>query len=96
MTVVHGSIGGNMGGFNTAGQDPIFWLHHCNIDRLWEEWLAQGGGRVNPTADATWMNTDFTFVDENKNFVQMSGSDVPYTINQLKSERPLSSEKRPF
>jgi hypothetical protein len=81
--VVHGSIGGNMGGFNTAGQDPIFWLHHCNIDRLWEKWLAQGGGRVNPTADATWMNTNFTFVDENKNFVQMSGADVLYTINQL-------------
>jgi hypothetical protein len=80
---VHGSIGGNMGGFNTAGQDPIFWLHHCNIDRLWEKWLAQGGGRVNPIADATWMNTNFTFVDENKNFVQMSGSDVLYTVNQL-------------
>jgi len=63
---VHVSIGGNMGGFNTAGQDPIFWLHHCNIDRLWEKWLAQGGGRVNPTSDASWMNTSFTFVDENK------------------------------
>ena len=81
--VVHGTIGGNMGGFNTAGQDPIFWLHHCNIDRLWEKWLAQGGGRVNPTSDPTWMNTNFTFVDENKNFVQMSGDDILYTINQL-------------
>ena len=81
--VVHSSIGGNMGGFNTAGQDPIFWLHHCNIDRLWEKWLAQGGGRVNPVTNATWMNTNFTFVDENKNLVQMSGADVLYTVNQL-------------
>jgi tyrosinase len=80
---VHSAIGGNMGGFNTAGQDPIFWLHHCNIDRLWEKWLSQGGGRVNPTGDATWMNTNFTFVDENRNFVQMSGDDVLYTVNQL-------------
>ena len=72
-----------MGGFNTAGQDPIFWLHHCNIDRLWEKWLAQGGGRVDPVTNATWMNTNFTFVDENKNFVQMSGADVLYTVNQL-------------
>lgn len=23
----------------TAGLDPIFWLHHANIDRLWEAWL---------------------------------------------------------
>ena len=81
--VVHGAIGGNMGGFNTAGQDPIFWLHHRNIDRLWEKWLAQEWGRVNLIADATWMNTNFIFVDENKNFVQMSGSDVLYTVNQL-------------
>ena len=29
------------------------------------------------------MNTNFIFVDENKNFVQMSGSDVLYTVNQL-------------
>lgn len=80
---VHLSIGGNMGAFSTAGQDPIFWLHHCNIDRLWEKWLAQGGGRVDPTSDTTWMNTNFTFVDENKNFVQMSGADILYTVNQL-------------
>jgi tyrosinase len=79
---VHSTIGGDMGLFETAGQDPIFWLHHCNIDRLWEKWLAQGGGRVSPTGDATWMNTNFTFVDENKNFVQI-GDDVLYTINQL-------------
>ena len=43
--VVHGTIGGNMGDGNRAAQDPIFWLHHCNIDRLWAAWLRQGGGR---------------------------------------------------
>jgi hypothetical protein len=80
---VHSTIGGDMGLFETAGRDPIFWLHHCNIDRLWEKWLSQGGGRVNPTTDSSWMNTNFTFVDENKNFVQMSGDDVLYTVNQL-------------
>jgi hypothetical protein len=80
---VHVSIGGNMGNFAGAGHDPIFWLHHCNIDRLWEKWLSQGGGRVNPTGDATWMDTEYTFVDENKNFVTMSASDVLYTVSQL-------------
>ena len=34
--VVHGSIGGLMNNPNSAALDPIFWLHHCNIDRLWE------------------------------------------------------------
>lgn len=33
---IHGFLGGNMGDFSTAGLDPLFWLHHCNIDRYWE------------------------------------------------------------
>lgn len=33
---VHGFVGGNMLSFATAGLDPVFWLHHCNIDRYWE------------------------------------------------------------
>ena len=24
-----------------ASNDPIFFLHHCNVDRLYEEWLDQ-------------------------------------------------------
>ena len=35
---VHGAIGGSMGGAATAGYDPIFHFHHCNIDRLWANW----------------------------------------------------------
>jgi tyrosinase len=26
---------------DTAALDPIFWLHHANIDRLWNVWLKQ-------------------------------------------------------
>jgi len=26
--------GGQHGGYDLAN-DPVFWLHHCNIDRLW-------------------------------------------------------------
>lgn len=37
-----------MGAFETAAQDPVSWLHPTNIDRLWEGWLKQGGGRANP------------------------------------------------
>src|SRR4029453_599757 len=35
---VHGRIGGNMGTITSSPLDPIFWLHHCNIDRLWARW----------------------------------------------------------
>lgn len=29
----------------SSPNDPVFWLHHCNIDRLWAEWQ-----RENPAA----------------------------------------------
>jgi tyrosinase len=37
----------------TAALDPIFWLHHCNIDRLWELWRNRGPQFQDPTAP-TW------------------------------------------
>lgn len=35
----------------TAALDPIFWLHHCNIDRLWESWnkFPLGKPTINPS-----------------------------------------------
>lgn len=33
----------------TAGFDPIFWVHHANIDRMWESWTRQRE-KDNPTA----------------------------------------------
>jgi len=62
--VVHGQVGGNMGGFDTAGLDPIFWLHHANIDRLWDVWLGQPG-RANSTEAAWLTGLTFKFHDEN-------------------------------
>jgi tyrosinase len=40
---IHMGIGGNMGAVPTAARDPIFWLHHCNIDRLLAAWVNHGG-----------------------------------------------------
>lgn len=80
---VHVGVGGWMGSVPTAGQDPIFYLHHCNIDRLWNLWLAQGGGRSDPTGDSTWTGKKFTFFDENGNSVQMTGCEVLRAAQQL-------------
>lgn len=45
--------------FETAGRDPIFWLHHANIDRLWEVWHNEPG-HENPS-DPAWLNQSFEF-----------------------------------
>ena len=38
----HGWVGGHMGHPLTSPNDLIFFFHHCNIDRLWAEWQANG------------------------------------------------------
>ncbi|QNP63355.1 tyrosinase family protein [Streptomyces genisteinicus] len=35
--MVHRWIGGNME-LTSSPNDPVFWLHHANIDRLWAQW----------------------------------------------------------
>jgi Common central domain of tyrosinase/Polyphenol oxidase middle domain len=80
---VHVDIGGWMSNVPTAAQDPIFYLHHANMDRLWDLWLAQGGGRSDPTNDTTWTGVTFTFFDENANTVKMTACDVLNAAAQL-------------
>lgn len=33
---------GTMDSIPSSPYDPIFWLHHANVDRLWAKWQAQG------------------------------------------------------
>lgn len=52
---VHNLIGGAMGVVTISPKDPIFWVHHGNIDRLWAAWTNAGGGRtMPPRTDAYW------------------------------------------
>lgn len=72
---VHVLIGDrkNMGSIPWAARDPIFWLHHCNIDRLWASW--NKAGRKNSTS-TTFLSKTFTFADENGLQVVGKVSDV--------------------
>jgi tyrosinase len=80
--VLIGGTGGFMSDPATAALDPIFWLHHCNIDRLWNKWLAGGGGRSNPpVTDVPWHTQNFTFFDETGAQVQMNGGDIVDAAN---------------
>lgn len=58
-----------------AGNDPIFWHHHANIDRMWSCWLEQHGESELPT-DQSWLDTRFPFVDENGDRVEMVVGDL--------------------
>jgi Common central domain of tyrosinase/Polyphenol oxidase middle domain len=82
--VVHDSIGGLMQNPNTAPRDPIFWLHHANIDRLWNHWLGMGGGRVNPISSTAWRSPTFIFFDESDRLLRMSVCEILDSAAQLK------------
>jgi len=74
---VHVLVGNRqgMGNVPTAAGDPIFWMHHCNIDRLWASWNHGSNARPNPS-DPGWLNQPFTFADENGTKVLMKVGDV--------------------
>jgi len=79
---VHGALGGLMANVDTAALDPIFWLHHANIDRLWNQWAQQGG--VDPINDSAWMDpTTFQFFDEAGHAVYLTGRHIIDTVSEM-------------
>lgn len=66
---------GLMGWVPTAAFDPIFWLHHSNIDRLWQQWTNSPNGKAVMLAELKDSPWPYVFFDEN-------GKRVEYTIEQ--------------
>ncbi len=57
--LIHVLVGGTvtpglMSDPDTAGLDPIFYLHHANIDRLWEVWRRNSTTHTDPGGDTSW------------------------------------------
>jgi hypothetical protein len=66
----------HMGLIPFSANDPLFWHHHTNIDRLWECWTTKYGRDANPTNNAEWMQQSFKFVNEQGAPVTMKVSDL--------------------
>lgn len=71
---VHCSIGvsgcpsGYMGSIPVSANDPIFYSHHANIDRLYECWMATDPAARAPNNPAQ-LATSYTFPDRDGNLV---------------------------
>jgi tyrosinase len=48
---VHVWVGGDMNP-STSPNDPVFYLNHCNVDRIWEKWMQLHGRSYLPSANA--------------------------------------------
>jgi tyrosinase len=49
----HTSFGGSISGIPTAAKDPLFFLLHANVDRMWAKWQRQNK-RYNPAQAASF------------------------------------------
>jgi tyrosinase len=75
--MVHVNVGGWMKNVPSAAGDPIFYMHHCQIDRLYASWEARpnstynyGTGPRQPSED-NWKNvTTGWFVNEDGKLVK--------------------------
>lgn len=59
----HVWVGGSMQSITTAPSDPVFWMHHAEIDRIWAEWQSANPGQHPPLAGAAavmdpWTETE--------------------------------------
>lgn len=72
---VHCTVGptcpvAHMGDVPVAGNDPVFYSHHANIDRLWACWQ-----NLYPTPDGDWQRQQFSFPDATGTLVTRPVSD---------------------
>src|SRR6185369_8461357 len=80
---VHDVIGGPTGYMSDVGRaplDPIFWLHHANLDRLWVAWIRNFDANHDPTpTDPAWLSQTFHFHDQARYDVTNAVHDVTNT-----------------
>jgi tyrosinase len=98
---IHVDVGGWMASFSTAARDPIFWLHHANIDRLWEIWRKEPG-RSDPSR-REWL--DFPFDLHNgegapikftpREMLKTTAPPLSYEYDELTIPPPTAAAARP-
>jgi Common central domain of tyrosinase/Polyphenol oxidase middle domain len=88
---IHAYVGGGTGDiskFLTAPSDPAFFLHHANIDRLWERWVkkvdTQNNTAFKNPSDGDFASTYFSFYDEKKILYKVRGIDIVDTWEKLR------------
>ncbi|WP_323768839.1 tyrosinase family protein [Antarctobacter sp.] len=82
---VHREIGRDMASF-LSPLDPIFWLHHCNVDRIWASWNNAGNAN-SPDTDLT----EFLFASTpgNLQFVKPDGAPRPIVVKDVYATTPM-------
>jgi tyrosinase len=94
--IIHDAVGGNgglMADPDAAAADPIFWVHHANIDRLWFIWTSNP--RHRNTNDPRWTGQTFSFFDANGGRITKTPADVLDIVGQLGYTYEVAPPARP-
>ncbi len=86
----HNNVHGILLGVMVSGLsplDPIFWLHHCNVDRIWSLWTAR-----HPTFALDELFLGFEFAND---FTAVA-SDVPARVQKLLNTERLGYSYPPL
>lgn len=91
---VHVAVGGDMGAVESAPNDPVFYLHHRNIDRLWWVWQQQ-----NPQLAVTYNGNRFTGQEgandaRSSDIMRMFGIAPDIPVQQVLNSRSGAAEGR--
>ncbi|GEM_PF-706332 len=96
---IHMVVGGYITGINTNGAmsdiptaafDPVFWVHHANIDRMWVSWASTQGKQWGPLPPDSWLDEKpWVFLDVNgkevresrRFYMERANLDVRYDID---------------
>ena len=69
--LVHVCVGGDMLP-SSSPNDPVFFLNHCNEDRIWEAWMQQNGRNYAPPASAPASLNGHRFSDQLNSMISAS------------------------
>ncbi len=82
---VHVFVGGDML-ISTSPNDPVFYLNHCNVDRIWESWMRSpptGHGRIYVPLQSESSNLKGHRLNDTLNSL-LSGSTTPAEMLDVK------------
>ncbi|KAJ7727554.1 photo-regulated tyrosinase [Mycena maculata] len=85
-------VRGHMWSVPVSAFDPIFWLHHCNIDRMLSLWMALNPGVwVSPALDkvGTFTSPPSTIVDERTDLTPFYNTKSTYWQSTGTAKSPL-------
>jgi hypothetical protein len=94
--LTHVFVGGDMGDLMSP-LDPLFWVHHSNIDRLWTEWSYKHPGKMLPLNGQErtyWLNFQLIGLFYGTKLPNVFETQGPYTVAFTRTVNNMLSTDR--